>query len=1117
MKAALIRSLVLVCFIALLSLAPALAQSTTAGDITGVVTDQSGAVVPNAKVTATNQSTGAQSSVTTNAEGAYRFALLKPGMYTVQTTAPGFLETTRNVQVFVGQVVAANLQLRVGGATTTVEVTGAAIPVTPDVTTTFGSEEVSQVPNPGNDLSAVAQTAPGAMMNTAAGFGNFSSFGLPATSNLFTVNGQNDNDPFLNLNNSGATNLLLGANDVQEATVVNNGYSGQYGQLAGAQVNYVSKSGGNKWHGNAIYYWNGRIMNANNFFNNLSGVDRPFDNANQWAASFGGPIKKDKAFFFVNTEGLRVILPTSAQTLIPSPQFAAATIANLTTLGLGDSVPFYQQMFSLYANAPGAAGATQHATCGDSGVAALPAGMPCVLEFRSTASNFTHEWLLSGRIDYNFNENDRLFGRFETDHGLQATNTDPINSIFNIQSDQPQYQGQLDYTHIFGQNAVNEFKMSGSWYSAIFTNADRAATLAAFPTTVSLADNSLTALGGAVTTANTFPIGNIIPQGRNVTQYQFVDDYSLTKGRHTLKFGVNYHRNDVTDFDFGIGTTGLVTVNSLNDFFNGGGTGDFLQQNFPTRLSQPIALYGLAFYGQDEWRVTNNFKLTVALRLDHNSNPVCQTDCFSRLVAPFTSLPHDPSVPYNAVLQTGLHQALPATDAIIWQPRIGFTWSPFANNNTLLSGGFGIFGDSFPAFVVDNFASNPPTLNPFSPANLPLAPTQSPGNPNGNLFASAATSNTAFTAGFLNGATVDLLTALIPGFTPPAITASDATIHQPRFQEWNLRVQQNLGRNTVLGVNYVGNHGIHEPVQNIGVNAFAPGFIGLPPAAPDRRFSGVNQIQSIAVSNYNGVTTSLQRNFAHGVAFQANYTWSHALDEISNGGFLQFNLNTAPSVLNPTNPFDLRANYGNADYDVRQYFSANYVWDDVFRHLFQGGPNVLLQGWTVSGTIFTRSGLPFTVIDGDVSSAIAANNFNYPPGGLAATIFANAPGPTTISSCGKEAVSAPCLNINGFTSPAATFGAQARNQFRGSTYFNTDMAIMKSFRIPGWEAGRIAAGVQAFNLFNHPNFDLPVNDITSSQFGNVVTTVSTPTSILGSFLGGDASPRLLQVKAQLSF
>ncbi|HEX7284960.1 MAG TPA: TonB-dependent receptor [Candidatus Angelobacter sp.] len=1112
MKVTAIRYLVVLMLAAfILVVAPAYSQSTTAGDITGVVTDQSGALVTKAKVTATNQATGAESSATTNAEGFYRFSLLPPGSYKITVTATGFQESTRTVQAMVGQSIAANVQLVVSTQTTTVEVTAPAVQISPEVTTTFGSEQISQLPNPGNDLSAVGQTAPGAVMNTAAGFGNFSTFGLPATSNLFTLNGQNDNDPFLNLNNSGATNLLLGTNDVQEATVVNNGYSGQYGQLAGAQVNYVSKSGTNNWHGNAIYYWNGRVMNANNFFNNLNGTPRPFDNANQWAASFGGPIKKDKTFFFFNTEGLRVILPTSTQTLIPSPQFAAGTIANLTSLGLGQSVPFYQNMFSLYQNAVGATAATPFTTCGDAGVTALPAATPCVLQFQSTASNFTHEWQLSFRIDQNFSQSDQLFGRFQTDHGVQATVTDPINPLFNVESNQPEYQGQLVWTHTLNQNAVNEFKASGQWYSAIFTNADRSATLAAFPTTVAFADNSLTTLGGV--------IGNLFPQGRNVTQYQFVDDFSLTKGKHTMKFGVNYRRSDVTDFDFGIGTSGLVTVNTLNDFFNGGSTGSNLQQNFPTRLSQPMALYGLGIYGQDEWRVTNKLKVTVALRIDHNSNPVCQTNCFSRLVAPFTSLPHNPGVPYNAVLQSGFHQAYPSTDVIVWQPRIGITWSPFANNKTVISGGFGIFGDSFPAVIVDNFASNPPQLAGFTPSNLPLSPTQSPGNPQGNLFNSAAASNTAFSSGFANGATLAQLQALIPGFAPPAVTASDTEIRQPRYQEWNLQVQQSLDKYTVLAVNYVGNHGIFLPVQNIGVNAFGfPGFVGLPPAAPDPRFSGVNQIQSIGISNYNGVTASVRRNFSHGVAFQANYTWSHALDEISNGGFLQFNFATAPSILNPTNPFNLRANYGSADYDVRNYFSMNYVWDDVLRHMFQWGPNVVFKGWALSGTIFTRSGLPFTVFDGGVSNTLAANNFVDNVAGTTGIIFANVTGPTTISSCGKQAaVGAPCLNINGFSSPTTGFGNQARNQFRGSTFFNTDMAVMKNFNIPHWEGAKIGAGVQFFNLFNHPNFDLPVNDITSTQFGNVIATVSNPTSVLGSFLGGDASPRLIQIKAQLVF
>jgi hypothetical protein len=321
-----------------------------------------------------------------------------------------------------------------------------------NISTTFSNEQVQLAPNPGNDLSYIVQSAPGAVMNTQAGYGNSSTYGLPATSNLFTVNGMNENDPFLNLNNSGATNLLLGQNDVQEVTVVNNGYSTQYGGLAGANVNYVTKSGANSFHGNANYFWNGRAMNANSWFNKQSQLGdgdpltlnkQPFVNANQWSAAVGGPIVHDKTFFFVNYEGLRVLLPTSTPVNIPSPAFQAATLANIGATQPAQ-LPFYQQMFSLWNSAPGASGAQNVLDNGGcDGTVTVPGGV-CALQFRSTAGNFTHEWLLTGRLDQNIGANDRAYIHFRTDHGLQATYTDPINSVFNAESNQPQYEGQLN-------------------------------------------------------------------------------------------------------------------------------------------------------------------------------------------------------------------------------------------------------------------------------------------------------------------------------------------------------------------------------------------------------------------------------------------------------------------------------------------------------------------------------------------------------------------------------------------------------------------------------------------------------------------------------------------------
>ena len=1073
------------------------AQSITTGDLAGIVTDASGAVVPGAAVTLKSAGTGDSQVHTTDGAGAYRFALVKPGDYEVTVKASGFQSLTHPVTVDIGQVTALNLQLQVGAEAQSVEVSSAAPLIQIDNgnnVTTFNERMIDQAPNPGNDLTAIAQSTPGVVMNTQAGNGNFSAFGISATSNLFTYDGMNENDPFFNVNNSGATNLLLGTNDVQEATVVVNGYSGQYGGLAGANVNFVSKSGSNQWHGNANYYWNGRALNANNFFNVRNDAPRGFVNANQWSTSLGGPIRKDKTFFFVDYEGLRVVNPgVTLPVNVPSPQFEAATLANLPDPA---SVAFYQQMFNLYNHASGIERAVPIAGGGCSGIA-LPGGAPCILQFQSVSTNFTHEYLVTARVDHNLGPNDRLFARFRTDHGFQGTFTDPINPVFNTVSQQPQYEGQLSEAHNFGTRAANQFIFSVIWYSAVFQPPDLQASLQALPVAVQFTDGSFTTLGG---------LNSSVPQGRNVTQYQFVDDFSMSRGKHQLKFGVNFRRNDITDFDPGINSIGNVNTDITN-FFSGLGT-NYAQQ-FPQRLSNPVALYSLGLYAQDEWAVSPKLRLTFALRADHNSNPVCQTNCFARFPNDFANISHDVNQPYNQAIQFGLHQALKSLNAISWQPRFSFAYSMYPD--LVVRGGFGLFADTFPAVIADSFMNNAPTNNGFVVGPGPL----SPGAPNSQATL-AANANALFLQQFASGGTLASIQAVDPLFAPPSLVNAASSIHSPVYEEWNLQIQKGFGPNMSLTLGYNGNHGYNEVVNNVGVNAFNPaGFTGLPLAAPDARFGTVTQYNSAAVSNYNGFSASFTRRFSAGFQFQANYTWSHALDELSNGGILRFNFNTNNSVINQLNPTNLRANYGNADYDTRQYFSANYVWDVPVKKLTRGGPDALVNGWQLSGTVFVRSGLPFSVIDGNAIGTLGGLNYQTLGGDLVLANW-NGQGATT---CGSSAnnPARPCLNPANFTPATTGFGQQGRNQFYGPHYFNTDMSIMKSFPVPRFEGARLWVGAQFFNLFNHPNFDQPVQDIANPQFGNIVTTVATPTSIVGSFLGGDASPRLIQLTARFTF
>ncbi len=1093
-----LRLLALIAVLALLVPGVIFAQSTTTGAISGTVTDQSGAVLPDVTVTLKSTEKGFTQTAKTNSQGSYQFPLLEPGTYSISATAANFKTTTTTTTVSVGQTAIINTKLEVGAAGTTVEVSGEAPLLqseTSEITTTFNERMVSEVPNPGNDLSFIAQTAPGSVMNTGSGYGNFSNFGISATSNLFTLNGMYDNDPFLNLNNSGATNLLLGQNEVAEATVVTNGYSGQYGGFLGANVNYITKSGSNNWHGNANYFWNGRVMNANDYFNtNFADPSlnspRGFDNANQYAASFGGPIIKNKAFFFWNYEGLRVIIPvqnnnrhapTGSFTGETGASFESAILDNLNATGFADSVPFYKSAFGFWDNAPrrqsaytpghtgsfdptGCQGLTYTDTTGP----LLPIGTTfggtsgnnCADTFSNTVGNFTHEYLTSGRFDFNVTNNDKVFVRLQEDVGTQATATDALSSVFNATSYQPEYQGQVSWSRPIGSKGANNLLFAAQYYRAIFGPSNLATTLAAFPTTLLLNDGSLTHVGG---------IDYVWPQGRNVTGYQIVDDYSYSlNAKHTLKAGLYFHRNLISDHDYGFFTSGYDLPLTLDDFYYGGqGTGasgggtTVLLQNFPTSLNQPIKLYQLGWYVQDDWKVRNDLKVTLAVRFDHNTPPSCGTNCFATFNGSFQSI-NDPTgtAPYNSVIKTGLNKAFTGFTPVAVQPRLGFSYAPSMLKNTVFRGGIGIFMDTFPGLIADSVSSNTPLLNSFQVFGSNLAPTELA---KGNVFQVAAASNQSLLTGFAAGQNLQQIQATNPFFSAPGFT-NPGHIVAPTTTEWNFEIQQGIGNSTVFTINYVGNHGIHEPVQFNGVNGFCPtsvcpaGWPGLPAAQPDPSFNGVNQIATEAISSYEGLNLSFQHRFNHGLQTQVNYSWGHAIDEISNGGFNPFyspSTGGGASILSPANDNNLRQfNYGNADYDTRHSINANYVYE------IPKGPTEFLKGWQLSGSVFWRTGFPYTVTNSAATGTLSALGF----GGPAFATYNGSGYPSCSGPKGTLDNPGTCIPTTGFPDFVSNNAAnqlttgivnQRRNQFFGPHYFDTDMSIMKYTRIPHWETAKI--------------------------------------------------------------
>jgi hypothetical protein len=436
-------------------------------------------------------------------------------------------------------------------------------------------------------------------------------------------------------------------------------------------------------------------------------------------------------------------------------------------------------------------------------------------------------------------------------------------------------------------------------------------------------------------------------------------------------------------------------------------------------------------------------------------------------------------------------------------------------SNLVVRGGIGIFYDTFPGQVADNMAGNSPLVNSFvvvgdSVGGNCAGGFLSPNQP-GNLIDCETAANTAFTTAFNSGSSVSPNVGGI-------VTASNH-IQAPQYQKWSLQIQKAFGANDSIDIGYYGNHGLHEVVVNPSLNAF--GFANLPAEAATNQFGEITEIQSAGVSNYNGLVASYKHRFSgwagNGV-LQLNYTFSHPFDEISNGGFNSF----SGSTLAPQDPFNLRGNYGQSDYDVRHDFNANYVWEVPVRKALRGhGWAPLVDGWQVSGTVFARSGLPFTVHDTGLSGALQGSN-NY-----FGQIWPNITNPNVNISCPNVKASVvflatptQCRTQDDFVlaGDEDSFGVQGlRNKFRGPDYFNTDFSFTKKTKIPHWERGEFQIGLQMFNAFNHPNFSFPNANIASGNFGLTTSLVSPPTSILGSFLGGDASPRLIQLKAQLIF
>ena len=1098
------------------------AQTLTTGALNGLVEDQSAAVIPNARLTLIDAATRQTRQTTTDTTGIYRFPALQPGAYELVSESRGLHSGTVAVFISPGQVATVTLVEKPEKIVTHVTVTDVQLLQQADssLSTTFSAQQLQLLPLPAEDITTPAFTAPGVILNTGGGYGNFSSRGIPATSNSLIVNGIDEMDPYLNLPTAGSSNLALGLNEIADVTVLQNAYPAQYGRQAGAMITAVTKSGTNAYHADLHWNWNGSALNANDFFLNATGTPRAHAVSNQYAASIGGPLIRNKLFFFADTEGLRYVLPTSQTVSIPAPAFERVVLATVAP----SQQTFYAEAFGLYNNAPGASRAVPvtngtgplqdssgHLGCGLLAGRA-PGGFgitaPCAFAFQSNATNQNTEWLLSTRADYDRSSRNKLFWRFKADHGQQASFTDAISPLFSVTSNQPEYEGQMHYTFTPSANLVNDLVVAASWYSQVFAPADVATSLAAFPTYFLFAGT-----GGANGSSNSFtPLGlmtTAFPQGRRNGQGQAVDDLSIVRGHHMLRVGLNYRANRVTDLSPETLTMGGAYVFfTLPEFVLGqlGSGYSFYEQRFDTFQAAHIRFQNLGAYLNDDWRVTPKLHLILGLRVDHTSNPLCTDHCFARLSGAFPT-PDAFTTPYNQAIETGLAHLALNTETAVYQPRLGFAWSPMTNK-TVVRGGIGLYSDLLPLGIAQIIFNNSP--NTFTPQiyRASVGAASPLGAP-----ALAAAANQVFQSNFANGASLASLQQTGIPFTPPNYVVLPNTLRSPKYLEWSFEIQQALDTKSTLTLAYAGNHGYNLLLDNNLVNAYnqyqSPAFSSLPAAPPDPMFRIVTALANNGVSNYDGLTVLYRRTFSRGLESEISYTWSHTLDDISGLGTLLFNESSSVSTL--LDPHSKNRNYANSDYDVRHNLTGDFSWalpsppqDSALMRVF--------SHWNIAGRVYARTGLPYSIFYSGLAEAVSNS-----AGGV--TLETAVQHGLLATAIDPAAIARNCTSPNQvcFTSGDFVpfgFGNLPRNAFRGPGYFDADLSLRKT--IPIHERSQLSIGVSLYNALNHPNFANP-NPAANAGGGTITATVSQPASPYGEFQRAAVSGRVIVTTAAFTF
>jgi hypothetical protein len=1102
----------------LLVFAPILSASPT-GSIAGFVKDPSGATISGAKLTLINVSTNAKEETVTDSTGAFQFLDLAPARYSLHVEAAGFKkEVLSDIIVQVDQITHLEPSLQVGSVGETIEVTSQAIPLLEADRSTLSnvidSEVVSNIPLNGRQYLDLALLTPGVLPSSAGTQGGgFNVSGARSQSNIFLLDGVSNIDTQIN---SALGNFRI-TDAVQEFAVQTSVPTAEFGRGTGGQVNIVTKNGTNQYHGTAFEYLRNSVLDARDFFTNKNGGTKNPLHRNQYGGTFGGPVLKDRLFFFASYEGFRQVAPQVSTTRVPT----AAERATVT-----DPISSALLQFWPAPNFTPTSGTSN---------------------FISNVPSSTFDETGLARVDYNFTDKDHLSLRWAQYGGTSLTGGAIPLEGGNANSPGSD-SGLIDYTHIFSSRVLNEARFgfsrnktfitvqdSGLDASKIFVDSTGTPLPGIVNGSTNRLDSGLPTIGIAGGYA---PLGSTsnLPQGRRTNTYELYDNVSwiapFGASRHSFRMGIHARREDARRFLDG-SARGVFNFTSFADFAGGAVNNNVAQVNTATLLFGSTLAYWQRYpwdlYWQDTYKVKDNFTLSYGIRYEYPSNihqarnqatnfipGVGPVLLGSNQVLSIDTTKSGPSSFFFTQAPFTLSTAGVNSDKNNVAPVLGFAYTPrvapsvFGNDKTVVRGGFRVGYDE----VFNNIPANMALNAPFNLTTTQVAGTTQPGK---FSYAVGLNQNVPLVKRVGQPNQVGLV----------GLSAEDQNLRSSYIYQYSLGVQRQLGSAFSVEVDYEGSTahklGLFIDQNQPTVTVNDPTVRGnLAPNVqhfPNPLFGSIGTGVDIGNSNYNSAVVTARYQTRHGLYFEGSYTVGKSIDD----GSSFFGSTGERAGLDDRN--NLAADRGPSSFDIRHRVVFVYVYDLPVGpgHRVLGWSNGINRqvfgGWQISGNTTIQSGTPFTVFNSS-NDFSGFNQFNDRPDVVGTgRLVQNNSNPdaafaTTFFGCSTP----PCNTIGKGAPPVGRVGNSGRNQYYGPGLQNWNFSTSKLFPL-GTERVHLRFEADFFNLFNHTNFSNPISNESSGNFGRITSTLGSATATAVGTTAGvvGGGPRIIQGALRVVF